>query len=206
MTPNISRESLKEETDKVLEAITSPHFIKQMPEFRKLKGEERVLFAQKNMTPSALEANGVPISQDMRVSSRTFEEDFNEDIYVDYDKASRIIQGLQKTRPELLEKLKKEHPEIYSELGIESEQPNFFAARMTGIGPAVLGTGGAIGGPRLGGGGIRGPRTGPLGPGGIPTRPGRGPFVPGEPSDPLAAWACACGGAATACGGAGGGS
>lgn len=182
----LERDSLFQETEKVLNAITSDTFLEKMKTFRSTKGEEREEFAKSNLTTNSLINEGVDLPQDMRVSSRTFEEgDPRITTYVDYEEGLRVMNVLATNRPDLLETLRTNNPDVFD--GLKPYLP-----------------------PSLGG---NGPIINP----GNPDNP-RFPNIPDFPKpdtpdfpfpddfDPAGAWACACGGAATVCGGAGGGS
>ena len=155
----LSREALMSETEEVLNAITHPTFVEEMRRFRSKSGNDRIRFAEEHLVPTALADGGVPLPDEMRVSSRVFEEgDPGSQEYVDYQEGKRIIELIREKRPDLLEILRSNNPNIWEDLQLVESY----------------------------------------------TRP---EFV--DPADPslvkAGAWACACGGAATVCGGAGGG-
>ena len=155
----LSKEALISETEGVLDAITHPAFVEEMQRFRSISGDERIRFAEKHLVPTALADRGVPLPDEMRVSSRVFEEgDPGGQGYVDYQEGKRIIALIREKRPDLLETLRSNNPKIWEDLQLVESY----------------------------------------------TGPG---FV--DPADPslvaVGACGCACGGAATVCGGAGGG-
>ncbi len=176
MSYTIDPEALKSETDEVLDALTSSVFIDKMVEFKAKKGVERSLFAMSNMTPSQLRKAGAEIPDHMRVSSRMFEDDSSTIDFIDYEYGKEIVQKLKVKRPDLWEKLEVNHPSLVTPL-IELEKYTLPDEDT------------------------------PLG---IPLDETGKPLIDANsddlPFDPYAAWACGCGGAATACAGAGGGS
>ncbi len=164
----LTRESLQLETEKVMNAITDPVFLSQMQKFRATPVEKRFEMASLEMTPDALRAMGASIPQDLRVSSRTFEEGpLKNWPSVDMEEGKRILDLIAEKRPELLDGLRIKYPDIYDDIEPIRKWP-----RDTPF-----------------------PLPKPLDPEiGI----GDDPYNAGK-------WACACGGAATVCGGAGGG-
>jgi hypothetical protein len=114
---NLTRESLFEETQGVLDTLTDPTFIKRMVQFKSFDGESRLIWARENLTSEVLMANGVKMRPDMRLSSRVFEEDR---VIVakklNIDKAFRLIKAIQDKRPDKIEKLRENYPSIYKEI------------------------------------------------------------------------------------------
>jgi hypothetical protein len=188
---NLTRQQLKAETDAVLDAITHPVFVERMQEFRATPIDQRYEMAGTKMTPDVLSAQGVPMPADMRVSSRVFEEgkDGNRES-VNIEEGRRIINLIHNAHPEKLEGLKSDYPDLYGDLAnVLGGDPKLPGVLPDGYKWTPM------------------PRIPPL------IDPGSPGYKPpprpkwGEGLDPRQAgkWACACGGAATACGGAGGG-
>ncbi|WP_156429859.1 hypothetical protein [Burkholderia sp. FL-7-2-10-S1-D7] len=176
----LTREALQKETDAVLDAITHPAFLEQMQSFRATPIEDRYEMAAVNLTPDALKSLGVPMPPEMRVSSRVFEEgEYGNRASVDIEQGRRIISLLAKNRPDALPSLKDNYPDLYLDLanilGGDGKEIQIEMPDKWSPMPRQLG---------------------------IP----QNDLGVKKNIDPEAGkWACACGGAATACGGAGGG-
>jgi hypothetical protein len=189
----LSRDFLFNETDRVLRSLTDPEFMRTMQQFRALPGDDRTTFAQQNLTPTSLKDRGVALPDDMRVSSRTFEDERLASQPVDVEGGMNILRNIQANRPQLLDSLSNNHPQLFNEVMA-------FAGNHGGLGGGGLGGGGGL------------PAGGGLGGGHPAADPAPGRDVPGRDvnvqpgSNPDGVSGCACGGAATVCGGAGAGS
>ena len=170
----LTRELLEKETDRVIDAITSPVFLNQMQKFRATPVNDRFAMAAEKMTPSALRTLGAPVPEDMRVSSRIFEEGTHKNWpSVDMVEGQRILKLIQNKRPELLDALRINHPDIYEDI----EPIRTMQTGAAFLPPREL----------------------------YPANPGNG-IVENDYVGPPGYSGCACGGAATVCAGAGGGS
>ncbi|MFM0140603.1 hypothetical protein [Caballeronia grimmiae] len=181
---DLTRESLQKETDAVLDAITHPAFLERMQSFRATPLEERYAMAASNLTPEALKSAGVPMPPDMRVSSRVFEEgEGGNRASVDVEQGRKIISLIDANRPDALAQLKANHPDLFLDLA------NVLGGDAQHIKIQAPGN----------------PDTWKPMPrkwGGVNPKD----LVVAKKIDPqFGKWACACGGAATACGGAGAG-
>lgn len=149
---DISREHLKEITTQMVEAITSPAYVEAMRAVKSAPEGKRLEEAMRRLTPEALRAQGVPLPQGMRISSRYFEKGF-----------TPIEVGVPSEKRNLLADLHAVEPQIITLLdGIRTRSPDLFDELKRRL-------------------------------------------APDEFAAPAAACGCACGGAATVCGGAGGG-
>lgn len=187
MSFRISREDLYAETEQVLDAVTDPKYIAKMQKFTSLKGDEKIQFAMANLNPEALNTEGVVLPNAFRISSRVFEGEprYTAESY-DLGASSDILGGIAKSRPELINIGTFRSPNLANALeklrdmtGPDfGKHPETIPDWVPEI-PAVIGGPGSLDIPRQ---------------------------FPEELGPTLDAWGCACGGAATACGGAGGGS
>ena len=158
MPYELTREALESETRGVLAAITHPKFIERMQRFRAKSGDDRIDYAEENLIPRVLIDQGVPLPDNMRVSSRVFEEVLPiPPEYADYPEGERIIELVRNYQPKLLKQLRETNPIIWEDLQSVINLPNEHTT-LTDTSP-----------------------------------------------NPSGACGCACGGAATVCGGAGGG-
>ncbi|WP_175948740.1 hypothetical protein [Burkholderia pyrrocinia] len=64
---------LRKLTDDMIVALTSPAFVEAMRTFKATPVPERLKLGEQILTPDALRAKGVPLPEDMRVTSRYFE-------------------------------------------------------------------------------------------------------------------------------------
>jgi hypothetical protein len=198
---SLTKEYLHSETEKVLDAILQPQFVYALQTFRSTSGENRLQYARSHLTPGALRDAGLSIPDTLRVSARTFEYEDGPAGYVDDEQGLMLVDALRVSRPDLLENLRDNHPVLFEDLRryAAPDNPRF----PDRIFP-----------PPYDPGQPWDPEGSPLDPfrdGGpvLPLPPRRPPWLPGDPGnpiDPVAIWGCACGGAATACAGAGGGS
>jgi hypothetical protein len=67
------RNRLRERTDQMIDAITSPPFVEAMRQLREVPVERRLAEGARLLDPAALRAAGVPLPDDMRITSRYFE-------------------------------------------------------------------------------------------------------------------------------------
>lgn len=184
------REFLEEQTESVLRSLSSDLFLEDMVAFKGVEGLDRLKYATSNMTPNKLVKRGLEMPSGMRVSSRAFEEP-GQDKYFDISRGYHIGKKLLETN-ELARDLRENSPEIYRELrdfiGKYSPDSPFITPIDPDGNPIVLGPNG---------------EPLPIGPDGIPIGPNGLPYI--DPRNGASACGCACGGAATVCGGAGGG-
>lgn len=213
MTYEINREALFKETEDILDALTNPVFINTLQDFRATPIKDRFDFAEKNMTPKILKSKGVALPDEVRVSSRTFEEgDSKIPLFVDYAEGKRILDLITENEPDLIEALKTNNADVYEKFIGINDLPDELINPNTNFPneiPELIPNNGIPDGtftPNLNPSG----RT-PIDPDNpeAPFDPlGTSPIDPNDPNapfNPYATWACACGGAATACAGAGGG-
>ncbi|MBK5912434.1 hypothetical protein CCR85_13155 [Rhodothalassium salexigens] len=149
---DLDPERLKAITSQMVEAITSPAYVEAMRKVKAASNDKRLDEAMRRLTPKALREQGVRLPEDMRISSRYFEEGFKP-IEVGEPAGKRnLLAELHAAEPEMFDligRLRDRKPDLYQEL-----------TERLSVEDAI---------------------------------------------SPLALCGCACGGAATACGGAGAG-
>jgi hypothetical protein len=73
---------LREMTDRMIEALTSPPYVEAMRAVRASPEDDRLAEAERRLSPDALRDLGVPIPEGMRISSRYFEKGLPEPVEV----------------------------------------------------------------------------------------------------------------------------
>ncbi len=113
----LNREFLEKEIERVLLALSDQKFIDAIVEFKSKKDEkDRFDFAKNNLNAVILKEKGVQISDDLRISSRSFENDPINQSNVDNEQGYKILNGLLKNKPKLLQKLEESDPKIFDSL------------------------------------------------------------------------------------------
>jgi hypothetical protein len=69
------RDLLREEINKMTEALTHPAYVDAMKNVRNAPRDERLVVGSRLLNPDALRAQGVLLPENMRISSRYFDED-----------------------------------------------------------------------------------------------------------------------------------
>ena len=173
-----------------MQSLSSSLFLDDMVNFKGSEGAERLSYATSKMTPNNLSKRGLEMPSGMRVSSRAFEEP-GHDKYFDISRGYHLGKKLLST-DSLSNNLRNSSPEIYRELrdfvGKYSPDSPFINPIGPDGNPIVIGPDG---------------NPLPIGPCGFPLGPDGKPIF--DPRKGASACGCACGGAATVCGGAGGG-
>lgn len=114
---DLDRASLKERTDRMLETVTSPAFLEQLEAVRRVPVERRIDEAAKRLTPAALKQAGIELPDDVRVSSRYFEE--GDDAIIELGEPEgriSVVPALSEMQPGFLDKLRAERPELFKQL------------------------------------------------------------------------------------------
>ena len=132
---------LRAQTDQMIDALTDPRYIEAVRAVRSSPDESRLAEAAKNLSPDALRELGVPIPAGMRISSRYFEPDLPGEVELgDVDEGSGIAGSLNKAAPGLLDRLRREEPELFKNLTIPTSDPGGikFAAKHCACGGAPV--------------------------------------------------------------------
>jgi hypothetical protein len=188
--PIIDVQALKKHTDELIDAISSPAFVAAMHAMKATPPNQRLAFAAANLTPTILESQGVRFPAGMRITSRYFEPGVPQAVETT-DAGPRLVPYSP--------------PPGGGFPGGGLPGGGLPGGGLPGGGlPGGGLPGGGLPGGGLPGGGLPG---GGLPGGGLPGGGLPGGGLPGGgPPGATGAWACACGGAGTVCGGAGGGS
>jgi hypothetical protein len=154
MPEELSSEHLREVTTKMIQAISSPPYVEAMRAIKSAPKGRRLDEALRRLTPEALRAEGVPLPEGMRISSRYFESGYVPIELGDVPEGqSNVFVEFNKNSPGALARLYETNPDLYKNA----------VNRLAGM------------------------------------------LLPVPDLPPAAFCGCACGGAATVCGGAGGG-
>lgn len=138
---------LREITEQMLRAMTSPEFVEQLQAVRNARGDRQLAEASQRLTPEALREAGVDLPDGMRISSRYFEEDYDFPIELgDIGDGPNIVNALNEAQPGLLDDLKDEHPEAFRKIvTVDSDgvmptgEPGVLAGCCGGGGATVCG-------------------------------------------------------------------
>lgn len=84
---------LRKATDQMIEAITSPPFVEAMRQLRETPVERRLAEGARLLDPDALRAAGVPLPDDMRITSRYFEPGIPNVIEVPPSRFPKVPRG-----------------------------------------------------------------------------------------------------------------
>lgn len=105
---------LRDQSEKILKAVTSPEFLAQLEFVRNAPPGERLVEASNRLTPDALRAAGVDIPSGVRISSRYFEDGSDTSIELaDTLSGTNIVNALNATRPGLLDDLRLRNPDVF---------------------------------------------------------------------------------------------
>lgn len=123
---HIDAAALREQTDRMIDALTDPRYIEAVRAVRNSPDDSRIAEAAKNLSPDALRELGVPIPAGMRISSRYFEPDLPGEIELGdvVGSGSGMAGSLDKAAPGLLDRLRVEEPELFKTLTIPTSDPD----------------------------------------------------------------------------------
>ncbi|MFF4268025.1 hypothetical protein [Streptomyces virginiae] len=112
-------------TQEMIEVLTSPGFVEAMQEVRQSPLNQRLAKGSKILTPVALRERGVPLPENMRVSSRYFEEGLP--IPINFgdnpDGSPNLVNAINAAEPGFLDRIRESHPELLREIASEGDQP-----------------------------------------------------------------------------------
>lgn len=132
-TEDFDSERLKALTDQMVDAITSPPYVEAMRAVKAADGSRRLDEAMRRLTPDALRDQGVKLPDDMRISSRYFEEGFKPLEVGEVAGERNLLTELHAADPELINTiggLRAENRPLYEEV-IQRLTPR-------GLGPLAL--------------------------------------------------------------------
>jgi hypothetical protein len=112
----LDRDRLKVITQEMVEAITSPEYIEAIQAVRNAPEEERLVEASRRLAVDALREAGVRLPEDVRISSRYFEEDLPTGLELGNVSGVNVINELNATRPGLLDELRQSNPDVFERL------------------------------------------------------------------------------------------
>lgn len=129
-------ERLQRETQELIEALTAPAYVAALRAVKDAPESERLLEASKRLTPDALRAQGVPLPEGMRISSRYFEKGYPEPLeFGDLpDGRPNPLTALSELDPGLLDKMRSGKPQLLNQLVSDEsgEVPNNFTMARFG--------------------------------------------------------------------------
>jgi hypothetical protein len=108
---------LREITNRMVDAVTSPQFIEAMRAVRAAPEDRRLVEASRRLAPDALRAAGVPLPNGVRISSRYFEQGREPVECGDWpDGRANVLNFLNEVQPGLMDRLRTEAPEVFRQL------------------------------------------------------------------------------------------
>jgi hypothetical protein len=143
----LERDALKESVNELLKSVTSPEFLAQLEDVRRIPRERRIDEATKRLTPSAMRQAGIKLPDGIRISSRYFEE--GDDFTIELgDVTDRIpvVPAINEIQPGFLDKLRMERPDLFRQL---VGQPYWNGGTLSWSACACVGAGVCVG---IGGG------------------------------------------------------
>lgn len=138
---------LREMTAEMIEALTAPAYVEALRSVKAAPEEQRLVEASRRLSPDGLRQLGVPIPPGMRISSRYFERDFPTTIELGDPPRGGVnaVNALNEVEPGLLDRLRREHFELYRKLAEEEEGIPDFGPEI----PETLSIGGCACGGRF---------------------------------------------------------
>ena len=114
----LDRESLNEESNRILKSVTSNEFLDQLEAVRRVPREARIGEAAKRFTPDAMREAGVDVPERARISSRYFEEgeDFSIELGDETEGRIPVTPALEELQPGFLDRLRTERPDLFRQL------------------------------------------------------------------------------------------
>jgi hypothetical protein len=145
----IDPKALRNETDRMIDAITDPRYVEAVRAVRRAPDDERLAEATRQLSPDGLRRQGVPIPEGMRLSSRYFEPGLPSEVELgDVEPTGNVVNTLNEVAPGLLNRLRVEQPGLFIRLA-ESDDPTVLKPDPTkplGVVHCICG-GGTIPGP-----------------------------------------------------------
>jgi hypothetical protein len=118
----IEHQRLREQTDRMIDALTDPTYIEAVRVVRSAPDGERLTEATRQLSPDGLRRAGVPIPDGMRISSRYFEPGLPGEVELgDASPTGETVNVLNQVAPGLLDRLRVEQPELFARLAVEDE-------------------------------------------------------------------------------------
>ncbi|MGW1642664.1 hypothetical protein [Streptomyces lavendulae] len=115
---------LRDVTQQTIDLITSPAFVEAMQAVRNAPPDQRLMEGSKQLSREALVERGVQIPEDMRISSRYFEQGLPGPVNFGDGAGGRsnIVNGLNEAAPGLLDRLRGTNPSLFKELATSPEE------------------------------------------------------------------------------------
>ncbi len=117
MDEELSAERLREITAKMVDAISSPAYVEAMRAVKAAPEGQRLAEAMRRLTPDVLRAQGVPLPEGMRISSRYFEKGYSPIDVGELPEGQRnILKELNDREPGVLDRLRGRDPQFFDHL------------------------------------------------------------------------------------------
>ncbi|WEL22682.1 hypothetical protein HBNXHr_2643 [Halorhabdus sp. BNX81] len=138
----MDREAAEEKLQEVVSVVTSEAYLDQLEKVRQAPPEERMEAGARYLTPSALREAGVEVPEDMRISSRLFDDQIGKETEFGNPDADQpnVISDLSELDPEYLSRLRDVDPDLFEDIideqhvGFGSENPLAACACAGGFG------------------------------------------------------------------------
>lgn len=122
MPDELSAEQLREITTKMIDAISSP--LEAMRAIKAAPEGQRLNEALRRLTPDALRAQGVPLPEGMRISSRYFEQGFSPIEVGDLPEGQgKRLSDFNEREPGFLDRLRNRDPHAFAVFVDELTRP-----------------------------------------------------------------------------------
>jgi hypothetical protein len=138
----IDRGEAEEKLDQIVKVITSEEYINQLKKVREAPPEERMQAGAKYLTPEALREAGVDVPEDLRMSSRLFDDQIGKETEFGNPDAERpnVITNIAGLDPDYLRRLREDNPDLLDDIiddqvvGFEETDPLAACACAGGFG------------------------------------------------------------------------
>ncbi|MFE4023241.1 hypothetical protein ACFXPZ_38590 [Streptomyces sp. NPDC059101] len=109
---------LREVTDEVIAAITSPEFVAAMRAVSETPADQRLLEGSRRLTPDALRSQGVSLPEGFRISSRYFDATLPKPVEFGDEpgRAFNPVNALNEREPGMLDRLRTTDPGLFRQL------------------------------------------------------------------------------------------
>lgn len=124
---------LRRITDQVLTVLTDTRFLEQMQAVNSAPPNRRLAEASKRLTPKALSEIGIRIPENVRLSSRYFDDQANAEVELaDVQGGLNIVNALNETRPGFLDDLKLQRPDLFRRIVEQDVEKTTASLRSSG--------------------------------------------------------------------------
>jgi hypothetical protein len=133
MNDELSAERLREITNKMVDAISSPAYVEAMRAVKSAPEGQRLDEAMRRLAPDVLRAQGVPLPEGMRISSRYFEKGYSPIEVGELPEGQRnLLKELNEREPGVLDRLRRRDPQFLDNLADLLQPAQFSPVALCG--------------------------------------------------------------------------